>query len=189
MQTPASAKKVKRDRAFELIKQRSYREGEFVLASGKKSNFYLDMKPTMFHPEGANLLAELVLDKLSEANVDYVGGMAVGAIPLVTAVTVLSARTPRPLPGFFVRKEAKDHGTKRRVDAVADLHGKNVAILEDVTTTGDSAMQAVEAATAAGAQVVLVLSLVDRGEGAVEFYKAKGIPFAWLFHLNEFRTA
>jgi orotate phosphoribosyltransferase len=185
--SPAN-ERAKRDRAFDLIKQRSYREGEFVLASGRKSNFYLDMKPTMFHPEGANLLAELMLEKLSDLNVDYVGGMAVGAIPLVTAVTVLSARTTRPLPGFFVRKEAKDHGTKRRVDAVADLNGKNVAILEDVTTTGDSSMQAVEAATDAGAKVVLVLTIVDRGEGAVEFYKTKCIPFVWLFHLSEFQT-
>jgi orotate phosphoribosyltransferase len=186
---PLANERSKRDRAFDLIKQRSYREGEFVLASGKKSNFYLDMKPTMFHPEGANLLAELVLEKLADLNIDYVGGMAVGAIPLVTAVTVLSARTARPLPGFFVRKEAKDHGTKRRVDAVADLNGKNVAILEDVTTTGDSSMQAVEAATGAGAKVALVLSLVDRGEGALEFYKTKGIPFAWLFHLSEFQSS
>jgi orotate phosphoribosyltransferase len=178
----------RRVRALDLIKKRSYREGDFVLASGKRSKFYLDMKPTMFHPDGANLLAELVLEKLAKVKVDYVGGMAVGAIPLVTAVTVLSARTPRPLPGFFVRKEVKDHGTKRRVEAVADLSGSNVVILEDVTTTGDSAMRAVDAATDAGAKVVLVLSIVDRGEGAIEFYRNKGIPFEWLFHLSEFQT-
>lgn len=177
-----------RSKALDLIKERSYREGDFVLASGRKSKFYLDMKPTMFHPDGANLLGELVLDRISNLNVDYVGGMAVGAIPLVTAVAVLSARTPRPLPGFFVRKEVKDHGTKRRVDAVANLNGKNVVILEDVTTTGDLSMQAVEAATSAGAHVLLVLSIVDRGEGAVEFYKSKGIAFDWLFRVSEFQT-
>jgi orotate phosphoribosyltransferase len=187
MEQSSSKSLALRARALNLIKERSYREGDFVLASGKKSKFYLDMKPTMFHPEGANLLAELVLERLTNVNVDCVGGMAVGAIPLVTAVTVLSARTPRPLPGFFVRKEVKDHGTKKRVDAVADLAGKNVAILEDVTTTGDSAMQAVDAARDAGAKVVLVLSLVDRGEGAIEFYKSKGIPFDWLFRLSEFQ--
>ena len=177
-----------RNRALDLIKERSYREGDFLLASGRKSRFYLDMKPTMFHPDGANLLGELILARISNLNVDYVGGMAVGAIPLVTAVTVLSARTPHPLAGFFVRKEAKDHGTKRRVDAVDDLNGKNVVILEDVTTTGDSSMQAVEAATHAGAHVLLVLSIVDRGEGAVEFYKSKGIAFDWLFRLSEFQA-
>jgi orotate phosphoribosyltransferase len=185
MQQPSHTSRAK---ALSLIKERSYREGDFVLASGKTSKFYLDMKPTMFHPDGANLLAELVLEKLANVNVDYVGGMAVGAIPLVTAVTVLSARTPRPLPGFFVRKEVKDHGTQRRIDAVADLNGSNVVILEDVTTTGDSAMRAVDAATDAGAKVVLVLSIVDRGEGAIEFYKDRGIPFEWLFHLSEFQS-
>jgi orotate phosphoribosyltransferase len=187
MQQP-SASGTLRAKALKLIKERSYREGDFVLASGKRSKFYLDMKPTMFHPDGANLLAELVLEKLANVKVDYVGGMAVGAIPLVIAVAVLSAHTPRPLPGFFVRKEVKDHGTKRRVDAVADLNGSNVVILEDVTTTGDSAMRAVEAATDAGANVMLVLSIVDRGEGALEFYRNRGIPFEWLFHLSEFQS-
>jgi hypothetical protein len=85
MQQPSHTSRAK---ALSLIKERSYREGDFVLASGKTSKFYLDMKPTMFHPDGANLLAELVLEKLANVNVDYVGGMAVGAIPLVTAVTV-----------------------------------------------------------------------------------------------------
>jgi orotate phosphoribosyltransferase len=185
---PATDKLATRTKAFELIKKLSYREGDFVLASGKKSKFYLDMKPTMFHPEGAHSLADLVLDRLSSLKVDCVGGLAVGAIPLAVAVSVRSVGTRRPLPGFFVRKDVKDHGTKKRVEAAGDISNKNVVILEDVTTTGDSAMHAVDAARSAGANVVLVLSMVDRDEGALEFFKQQGIPFDWLFRVGEFQS-
>jgi orotate phosphoribosyltransferase len=178
-----------RNRAFQIIKERSYREGNFVLASGKASHFYLDMKPTMFDPEGANLLAELIIDHLKQVpeRIDLVGGLAMGAVPLVTAVTVLSATKPKKLPAFVVRKQVKDHGTKKLIETGEDLKGKNVIVLDDVTTTGESAMYAVEAAQQAGANVILVLSMVDREEGAVEFYKRKGIPFRWLFRLSQFR--
>src|SRR5271165_6343902 len=87
----AADKLATRAKALELIKKLSYREGDFVLASGKKSRFYLDMKPTMFHPDGAHSLAGLVLDKLSSLNVDCIGGLAVGAIPLTVAVSLRSA--------------------------------------------------------------------------------------------------
>ena len=179
-----------RNRAFEIIREKSYAEGTFVLASGKTSHFYLDMKPTMLDPDGANLLAELVIDHLKQISdrIDLVGGVAMGAVPLVSAVTVLSANKPKKLPGFVVRKQVKDHGTKKVIETSEDLKGKNVVILEDVTTTGESSMYAVEAAQQAGATVVLVLSLVDREEGAVEFYKGKGIPFRWLFRSSEFRS-
>ena len=177
--------------AFNLIKKRSYAEGDFVLASGKRSKFYLDMKPTMFDPEGANLLAELVIDQITKLNVrvDLVGGLAMGAVPLVSAVALLSASQPKKLPGFVVRKEVKDHGTKKLIETAEDLDGKNVVILEDVTTSGESAMYAVEAAQKAGAKVILVLAIVDREEGAVEFYKEKGIPFKFIFRLAEFQSA
>jgi len=178
-----------RARAFDLIKEKSFARGKFVLASGRESNFYLDMKPTMFHPEGANLVARLLLDKMKDRAVDYVGGLEMGAVPLVTAVSLVSAETARPIPGFFVRKNVKDHGTKKRIEAARDLKGKNVVILEDVTTTGGSSMEAVLAAQEAGAQVVMVLTVVDRREGAAEFFKAKGLPFEWLFRVDEFLAA
>ena len=109
-----------------------------------------------------------------------------GAVPLITAVSMLSFTKARPLPGFFVRKEVKNHGTKRKIEAVGDLKGKRVVILEDVTTTGGSAMQAVDAVRDAGSEVLLVLSIVDREEGAAEFYKQHAIPFASLFRVSEF---
>ncbi len=181
-----------RDKAFRLIKAKSFARGDFVLASGKRSNYYLDLKPTMFDPEGTNALSEMILDRLEGVQVNSVGGMALGAVPLIAAVSMLSHRQNRPLPGFFVRKEVKDHGTMKRVDGLAKgetLTGKNVVILEDVTTTGGSSMMAVEAARASGAQVTLVLSVVDREEGAVEFYRQQGIPFAALFLARDFMNA
>ena len=178
-----------RVRGFNIIKDKSFRRGKFILASGRESDFYLDLKPTMFDPEGANVVAELVLERLKDVKVDYVGGMEVGAIPIVTAVSVLSVNAARPIPGFFVRKKSKDHGTRKLVDGVSDLSGKDVVIIDDVTTTGASAMDAVAAAREAGANVVLILSIVDRGEGAEEFYKAEGLVFDWLFHIREFLAA
>lgn len=178
-----------RARAFALVKDRSFAVGDFTLASGQKSKFYLDMKPTMFDPEGSGLLAELVLQKLEGVAVDYIGGLEMGAVPLVATVSMLSHQKGRPIPGFFVRKQVKDHGTRKRVEAASDLRGKNVVILEDVTTTGGSAMEAVDAVEQAGGKVVMVLTIVDREAGAREFYAEKKIRFDWLFRLEEFLAA
>jgi orotate phosphoribosyltransferase len=182
-----------REKVFRTIKNRSYLEAspgeEFTLASGNKSKYYLDLKPTLFDPEGANDVAELALNELENTWVDYVGGLAVGAVPLATAITVLSYRFECPLPGFFVRKHMKDHGTKYLVEGLPrgeDLTGKRVVIVEDVTTEGKSAMHAVDAAKLAGGEVVLVLSIVDREEGAEEFFRRHSLPFKWLFRAKEF---
>jgi orotate phosphoribosyltransferase len=179
-----------RARASAIIKERSFRFGNFILVSGKSSHYYLDMKPTMFDPEGANLLARLVLDRIAGLKPDYIGGLEMGAVPLVASVTVLSHEAGLPVRGFFVRKGAKDHGTRKLVDGVAngELRDKNVVILEDVTTKGMSAMQAVSAARAEGADVALVLSIVDREEGAAEFFRRQRLPFDFLFKASEFRA-
>ena len=175
-----------RTRAFNLIKERSFRRGDFVLASGKRSNFYLDMKPTMFHPEGANVLSELVFERIRDLNPDYIGGLEMGAVPLVTSVSLISQQRNRPIPGFFVRKKVKDHGTRKLLEAADNLDGKRVVILEDVTTTGGSALDAVRAAQEAGATVLLVLSIVDREEDAAETYQQAGVAFDQLFRVSEF---
>jgi len=180
-----------RKRAFDIIKRLSFRRGTFVLSSGRTSNYYLDMKPTMLDPEGSSLLAELVLIQLRDLEVQSIGGIAIGAVPLVSQVAMLSHSTGRPLPGFFVRKAVKDHGTQKLIDAVkeGDLAGRSVVVVEDVTTTGESAMQAIKAAQDAGANVALVLSLVDREEGAAEFFAERGLPFKWLFRASELLQA
>lgn len=174
-----------RNRLFALLKARAFRRGRVVLASGRESDFYFDMKPAMLDPEGAGLMAELILQQIQDVRADCVGGLEMGAVPLIAPVAMRSLDFGRPLPGFFVRKAVKDHGTKKRVDG-ADIAGKRVIILEDVTTTGGSAMDAVKAVEAAGATVALVISILDRGEGAADLYAKAGIPFMSLFRAEEF---
>lgn len=172
---------------FALINARSFRRGSITLVSGRSTNYYFDMKPTMFHPAGAAWIAELMLDRIEGLKVDYVGGLAIGAVPLVSALAMLSHQRGRPIPGFFVRSQVKDHGTQRRIEGTAEsLKDKNVVIVEDVTTTGGSASAAVEAAVAEGALVVLVLSVVDRLEGAAENFKKRGIAFQAIYTADEF---
>ena len=174
-----------RKRLFDLINERSFKKGCFILASGKESAYYFDSKPTMLHPEGAALLAELILQEIKDVEADCVGGLEMGAVPLIAPVAMKSLDTGRPLSGFFVRKAPKDHGTKQRIEGL-DVAGKTAIILEDVTTTGGSAMQAVERVRAAGGKVALVLSILDRGEGARELYASAGVPFKSLFRADEF---
>jgi len=174
-----------RNTLFDLLNEHSFRRGRVVLASGRESDFYFDMKPTMLHPEGAGLLADLILEKLSDVNADCVGGLEMGAVPLIAPVAMKSVEAGRPLTGFFVRKTPKEHGTKKRIEG-SPIGGKKVVILDDVTTTGGSAMEAVEIVQQAGATVVLVLSIVDRGEGAADLYAEAGIPFKSLFRAEEF---
>jgi orotate phosphoribosyltransferase len=174
-----------RKRLFDLISERSFKRGRFILASGKESPYYFDSKPTMLHPEGAALLAELIVKELDGVDADCIGGLEMGAIPLIAPVAMKSLERGRPLFGFFVRKAPKDHGTRRRIEGL-DVAGKTAVILEDVTTTGGSAMQAVEQVREAGGRVALVLSILDRGEGAAELYAAAGVPFKSLFRAEEF---
>jgi orotate phosphoribosyltransferase len=175
-----------RNRLIELIRERSFGRRRVVLASGRESDFYFDMKPTMFHPEGASLLAKMILARLDGLDVDFVGGLEMGAVPLIASVAAFSHDRGKPISGFFVRKAVKDHGTKKRIEGPASLAGKRVAILEDVTTTGGSAIQAVDVAREAGAEVLLVLTIVDRLEGAGESFAKANVPFSSLFTADDF---
>ena len=140
--------------------------GDFTLASGKKSDFYVDCRKVTLHPQGAKLIGQIVLDKIKDLKVDAVGGLTLGADPIIGAVITLGN-----IPGFIVRKKAKEHGTQQKIEGLLEK-GWNVLIVEDVATTGGSAKQAIEAAEAAGAKVVKVISVVDRQEGASDALKA-----------------
>jgi orotate phosphoribosyltransferase len=139
--------------------------GEFTLSSGKKSNFYVDCRKATLHPKGAKLIGKIILEKIRDLKVDAIGGLTLGADPITAAVVTLS-----DIPGFIVRKKAKEHGTQQKIEGLIEK-GWNVVIVEDVATTGGSALQAIEAAEAAGAKVVKVISVVDREEGAAKALK------------------
>jgi len=177
----------RRDKAFRLIREKSFSNRSVQLSSGASSNFYFDMKFTMLDPLGANLLAQLVLDKIPRnIAVDYVGGLELGAVPLIGPIVALSYQQDRAVPGLIVRKEAKKHGSQRLIEGAANLAGKNVVIVDDVTTSGASAMKSIQALKDEGANIVLVISIVDREQGATELYRAAGLPFDPLFRASEF---
>lgn len=169
---------------LELILEVSFERREVTLSSGRKSDFYLDLRQTLMRPRGQLLAGELLLGRLMGGGswVDAVGGMAVGAVPLVSAVLSAAARhdPASPLVGFFVRRKAKRHGLGRRIEG-AFRPGQRVALVEDTTTTGGSTLEAVEAVTAEGGKVERVLCLVDRGEGAAEAFAARGLALEPLF--------
>ncbi len=177
-------------RLIDIIKARSFSKGgEIKLASGRSSSFYFNMKPTMLDPEGAHLIGVLVCAALAGRSVDMVGGLEMGAVPIATAVAVTSQHKGWPLPAFFVRKQAKDHGTQSLVEGLPagqTLAGRRVVIVEDVTTTGGSAMKAIAAVQAAGAIVDRVITIVDRLEGATETFKAAGVDFQAILTANDF---
>lgn len=172
-----------RDELRALIAELCVERREVTLSSGKKSDFYLDLRRLLMRPRGVRLAGELVLERLlAGPSVDAVGGMAVGAVPLVAAVLAAAAqRDPAPpLVGFFVRKEAKKHGLGNRMEG-AFAAGQSVALVEDTTTTGGSTLDALDAVLAAGGKVTRVLCLVDRGEGAAEAFAARGLTLEPLF--------
>ena len=175
----------KREKLLTIIRRQSLLQNrDFRLASGGSSNFFFDMKRTMFHPEGASLVTDLLFDAIKEEDFDYIGGLETGAIPIVAALCVRSW-PEKPIKGFFVRKEVKGHGTDQRVDGLLE-RGSKVILVEDVTTTGGSAMQAVNEAQQYECAILKVISVVDRLEGAEENFRAAGIKFEALFTWRDF---
>src|SRR3982074_2694908 len=141
----ALRKSASRARLAEIIRKRSFGRGEITLASGRKSDFYFNLKPTMLDPEGASLLAELTYEALKDDNLDFVGGLEMGAVPLAGAIAQLSWIKGHPIAAFFVRKKPKEHGARLAVEGLAKgetLQGKRIVIVEDVTTTGGSVREA-----------------------------------------------
>jgi len=180
-----------RERLIAIVKARSVETGRtFTLASGRTSDFYCNLKPTMLDAEGAYLLGSLIVEALKPDSPDLVGGLELGAVPLATAAAAMSHAIGHPMQAFVVRKQTKEHGTRSLVEGLRrgdSLKGKRVVILEDVTTTGGSSMKAVEAVRGEGAEVIKVLTMVDRQEGAKEAFAKAGIPFASLITATELR--
>jgi len=180
------------DRLRELIRQRSFSEGEEkLLASGKVSTFYFDMKRTMSLPEGLHLIADLMLHEIyQEEKFDYVGGLEMGAIPVLNAISMRSFERGKEVPLFWIRKSAKAYGAKRRLEGedLDNLRGKTAVMVDDVTTTGGSVLKAIQEARENGVNISTVITIVDRQEGAAENLAKHGITLKWLFNKDDFRS-
>jgi orotate phosphoribosyltransferase len=175
-----------RPRLLELLRQHSVRRGDFVLASGARSNVYVDCRATTFHAEGQVLVGRLLGELLRETGwrPRSVGGLTMGADPVACAMAHASWQGDAPVHAFSVRKEAKLHGTSRRVEGVFAA-GMEVVVLEDSVTSGGSALRACAAVEAEGGRVLGVLALVDRGAGGMEAIQAAGYPVRALYSLAE----
>lgn len=172
---------------LDLFCQLAYKEGDFVLSSGQQSSYYINGKQVTLHPQGALATGRLLLSKLP-SDTQAVAGLTLGADPIVSAVSVVSALENRPIPALIVRKETKGHGTMAYIEGPTLPAGAKVVVLEDVVTTGKSAMKAVERLRDAGYTVDLVISLVDREQGGAEFYQSVGLKFEAVFTIQEMQT-
>jgi orotate phosphoribosyltransferase len=173
----------RRKQLLDLILEVSFERREVTLSSGKKSDFYLDLRQTMMRPLGMRLAGELLLEKLQRGTpVQSVGGMAVGAVPVTAAVLLAAAHDERSsdLLGFFVRKEKKQHGLGLQIEG-AFQEGQVVALVEDTTTTGGSTLDALDIVEQSGGKVARVLCVLDRGEGAAEAFAERGVVLESLF--------
>jgi orotate phosphoribosyltransferase len=178
----------KKARLLAIIREKSFltEGGPFKLASGATSDYYLDMKPTMFSAEGLSLIGDIVYGMVrGDRSVDAVGGLELGAVPIVNAVSMRSFGE-RPVDAFVVRKETKDHGTSKKIDGNF-RDNAHVVLLEDVTTRGGSVMQAVHAVRARGATVTKIITIVDRLEGAAENLQKEGIALEAVFTIRDLR--
>ena len=182
-----------RDTLRELITELAVVHGRITLASGREADYYVDLRRVTLHHEAAPLIGHQLLDLLEingfgPAEVDAVGGLTLGADPVAGALLHAAASRGLALDAFVVRKEAKAHGMQRRIEG-PDVVGKSVVAVEDTSTTGGSVLTAVEALREAGANVVAVAVIVDRGTGAREAVEAEGLPYFYLFDLKDLGLA
>ncbi len=170
---------------LDLVRQKALKFGDFTLASGKKAKYYLDGKQVTLDSHGAKLVGEGLLELIGEKLPQAVGGMSIGADPIVGAVITLAGVLGKDLAGFMVRKEAKGHGTQKFIEGPVQP-GDEVVIVEDVVTTGGSSLLAIERCEAFGLKVVKVLAIIDRMEGGAEAFTKAGYPFASLLTIRDF---
>ncbi|WP_107667944.1 orotate phosphoribosyltransferase [Cyanothece sp. BG0011] len=169
---------------LELFVKLAYQEGDFTLSSGQKSSYYINGKQVTLQAQGGLAIGRLLLSMLPP-NTQGVAGLTLGADPIVSAVSVVSAYEDRPIPALIIRKEAKGHGTQAYIEGPTLSPGATVVVLEDVVTTGKSAMLAVERLRDVGYTVNTIIALVDREQGGAAFYESQGLTFQTLFSISE----
>lgn len=173
-----------RQQLLDLFCEVAYKEGDFLLSSGQRSTYYINGKQVTLHPQGGLAVGRILLP-LIPAETVAVAGLTLGADPIVTAASVVAAYEGRSLTALIVRKEAKGHGTQAYIEGPTLAPGSPVVVLEDVVTTGKSAMKAVDRLRDAGYQVDRVVALVDRQQGGAEFYAEQGLHFQAVFTIQD----
>lgn len=173
-----------RQSLLELIKDEAVFHGDFTLSSGKKATYYVDMRKLTLDHRAAPAIGRIMLDLIKDFDIAAVGGLTLGADPIANSVMHASVATDRPLDAFVVRKEPKDHGRGRQVEG-ADIAGKRVIVLEDTSTTGQSALKAVEVLRREGAEVLAVAVIVDRRTGAQAAIEAEGLQWLAAYDLDD----
>lgn len=176
-----------RQKLLDLICRLAYKSGDFTLSSGQKSTYYINGKLVTLHPFGA-LWTGQVLRSLLPEGTGAVGGLTLGADPIVSAVSVVSAYENQPIPALIIRKQPKGHGTAAWIEGPELAPNTNVVVLEDVVTTGQSALFAVEKLRNAGYTVTEILTLVDRRQGGAELYAREGLGFKAVFTIDEIQS-
>jgi orotate phosphoribosyltransferase len=175
-------------RLLQLLRERSYREGTFQLASGDTSSFYIDGKMTEVFSQGASLIGEVLYERTKDLRFEAIGGLESGAIPLATAAVMAYDRHGRTLEGFWVRDAAKSHGTKKLIEGKL-AEGSRVVIVDDVVTKGNSVMKAIEAVKEIGCEIARVVTIVDRLAGTAELLQKAGITdYQSVFTINDLRS-
>ena len=171
---------------LKVIREHSLQTGDFVLSSGKKSSYYLDCRVTTLHPRGALLTARLMLRTICEHGIeaDAIGGLTLGADPIVAAVAAVSEIEQKPIPAFIVRKAAKQHGAKRQIEGWTGSPGSRVIVVDDVCTSGGSILEACDRVEEVGYKVVATMCVVDRNEGGTEAVRAR-YPFYPIFTVKD----
>jgi orotate phosphoribosyltransferase len=159
--------------------------GDFTLSSGKRSDHYWDGKKVTLHPDGAYLVGKAIFDLVADLNIDAIGGLEVGAIPVATAVALVSAQERKPIPAFIVRKNPKEYGTRNEIEGFVSPDGSRVVIVDDVVTSGDSIQKAIKAVEQRGGKVVRIITLVDRHEGGSEKLRSQGYAFESLLDFQQ----
>ena len=158
--------------------------GEFTLSAGGTSPYYFDGRLVTLHPEGAYEIARTLMPVLKECGAEAIAGPTLGADPIVAAVAVVSHQENHPIPGLIVRKEAKQHGGKRAIEGPLE-EGARVAVVDDTCTTGASLLMAIDAAEAAGCQVVKVICILDRREGGGDEIRRRGYDFVSVLEADD----
>lgn len=176
-----------RRRLLSLVRERAFRQGEFVLSSGEKSDYYIDSRMIEVHPEGAALIGQALYEEIRDLDIDAVGGLAVGAVPLVASLMVICYQQDLDVEGFWVREEAKGHGTKKVIEGKLP-EGAKVVIVDDVITSGKSVIKAIEAVEKAGATVVKIITIVDRQRDAAQLFAERGYVYEPIFTKDELFT-